>query len=84
MIDLGQPAIGALDLVQRRATLEAQGAVRVGFDCHRQLSLLCGRSAAGGQPSADELTHRRELELGDRLGADTPVRIEDGRAVVAG
>src|SRR6185369_8563406 len=83
MIDLGQPAIGALDLVEGRATLEAQGAVRVGFDCHRQM-LRSGRSAAGGRPSADELTHWRELELGDRLGTDTSVWVEDGRAVVAG
>ena len=34
--------------------------------------------------SADQLADRSELELGDRLGGDPPVRVERERAVVAG
>jgi hypothetical protein len=38
VVRLGQPSIGALDVVDGRAAGEAEGSVRVGVERHRQRS----------------------------------------------
>ena len=50
MVDLGQSAVGALDLVERRTRRQLEHAVRIGIESHRRRSVhsaVSGPAAAG-------------------------------------
>jgi hypothetical protein len=46
MVDLGQPAVGALDLVERRPTGEPERPIRIGVEGHDACRSTLGRSIA--------------------------------------
>ena len=66
MVLLGEPAIRALDLVERSAARQPEDAVRIVDLRHRRLPLPA---------SAAQLADRGELELGDRFGTEPTVRV---------